>query len=703
MAISIPLNVAGAQVKWPEIAPDELSCTASPIESEAPAEILEYKLEITDTASNDQKRTEYRRCKIYNPSKAEDLTRLNFRIRSNGNETAAVRLTLPDGTTKEFSEDDMKERDMRKNSSSTAKQKFFAVPGVVPGSIIEYRLTDSSYLGQGNSREAYYFLQKDDYPVRLYDWTCHYTSSSDFVFQYFLYSAPSAVVEHDEKNRTLHIKASKLPAVHAGTSFLGPRADYTATLYTTYDSPRANLLKPERSRTPTFQIDKKATPWASVATGFYTIEYIYTQETPRAAKLAASLCEGATSDLEKARRIHKKVQELYTQYAQKPRARPELDELLRRPRAANPDDTLDFASDNAPFISTLDFFWLAVALFRSAGLETRTVALHNHLFTRFDRQKVTPASLDQICAAVRIDGKWQFSYPLPSGSQFIYLDYYLAITSSRSARRLFLPFGMLPPSLEGEAGLVLQPNSEEFIPIPPSAADKNVVARVGTFKIDADGGLTGEAMMRLTGHKAAFLRAELVNEKPERRSEITKKHLLTFLKSAEIEITKIVGVEDPDQALEVTFKVEWPGFATFTKDTMIIKPEIFRSAVNSPFVAAKRKHSIFFGELWQEIDRITLQIPPEYKPESPESPASQPGKPLHYRIKYAYDAGKNLFGVSREFASLALELPVERYPQVKAWYENMTASDHQEVVFVKKDEAAPLSAGTPTQPSSDKP
>ena len=695
-------NTLAAKPDWPVIPPEELACKASPIDAEAPAEILEVKIEIRDSALSSRETSEYRRSKIYNPAKAEELTRYNFPSYDFEDFSFFLRLTLPDGTTKEFSDADMKERELVKHTFSSVKQKFFAIPGVVPGSIVEYKMVSNRPFGYSNSYVENFRLQQANIPVRRFDWFCRYASSDDYYFQYFLFSAPTAVATRDDKARTLRVTASNLPAIRS-EPYVGPYTDFIATLCTTYDSPSANLVKSRESRLPNFRMAANNTPWGSLATGFYAIEYIHTEETRRVAKLAASICEGATTDLEKAQRVHKKVQELYTKFLQIPRRpNPNFYSTLLKGDAllvAKPEDTLDFEETSGPFISSLDFFWLAVALYRSAGLETRTLLLPDRRFVRFDPQKVAPIFLSQICAAVRIDGKWQFSYPLMVGSQYINLDYAMVLLFKRANTRVFLPFGMLPAAYEGQVGLFVQANKEEFIPIPFTAAEKNLIANVGSFKLDSEGKLTGQAMRRLTSHKASALRAELINEKPERRDDIVRKRIKGSFRGAEITIDKITGLEDPDLPVEITYTLDWPSFAIFTKDRLIIKPEVFRIEASSPFPATKRRYPINFQEPWQEIDRVVIKLPPGYAPETLGQPASQPGKPFHYRIKYAYDSSKQLFGVNRDFSSEMVEFPVEDYAQIKAWYDNVVASDHQEVVFAKSE---PIPTASPAPVPADK-
>jgi hypothetical protein len=695
-------SVRGAKPEWPAVPPaDELNATASPIEAEAPAEVLEWKIDINDKRYPEARLfREYVRYKIYAPDKAEELTRLNLPPASPSfqNEVFA-RLTLPDGKTAEFGKDDIRERSLERGRGSEGlQQRFLAVPGVVPGAVVEFVTVRESSAGfRGDSTVQFYAMQRETFPVRRFEWKCRYADAKNFDLRVFAVSAPTAELHSDPKTKTITATATNLPSV-LREPHVGPRTDYTAALLTSYNSRSLQLTSGRNGKQLNMDIPENIGPWGPLAAVTGVIEDFRSEPTARVRKLAVEICEGAATPLEKARRIHNRVQQMYLKSLDLPRR--ELPNGMAVIQgdiayfAETLDDILDFEKPSGPIIETMDYFWLAVGLYRAAGLETKVIMLPDRNLVRFDQRQVSQLFLAHVCAGIRIDGAWHFSHPLIEQPFHIGNTRHLYRPNARS--RVLLPFGMLPWKHEGQVGLIAQKKMQEFIPIPFTPPAKSMVANGGILKLAPDGGLSGDCIRRYTGHPAIEVRARLLAAPEKDRTNAARESLRRDLKTPEITVTKVTGLEDPDAAVEIAYTLKWSGYALPTKGRLVFRGHVFRSEKTAPFSSSSRRHPVHFHTPWQEVDRVAIRLPEGYTMEPPTSPEPRPGKTLYYVSKYTYEPARRLLSANREFSSEVIDVPVDAYPALKAWYDTMHATDQQEFIIIKAAAADPApAAATP--------
>jgi hypothetical protein len=680
-------DLFAAKTKWPAIPAEELAATRSEIEPEAPAELMLMRIDKDDSEyPRIRKSTTYRRYKIYAPDRAEDLIRT---VAASRNWTVA-RLTLPNGKTTEFGERDyLKQTSAAKSGAMTARESWLlAIPGVEPGSILEYQTERGSGTQfSDNSRFESQELQQKDLPVRRFEWTCRHVTDRDIDFRVFLVSAPTAQLTRDDKKHTISVVAENLPAIK-NEPHTGPVTDYSASILLSYNSRKIELMG---GADLSVKIDRTAGPWAPLATIAYVIDQARAKQTKRVAKLATEITGKATTDLEKARLIHRAVQDLYRKYLTVP--------LRDRAGQSSPlfaetlDHVLDFAEKSGgPRAEDMDFFWLAVSLFRAAGLETKVILLPNRELARLDKDQVSQIFMNHIAAAVRVDGVWQFSYPLPEQT----LDFNNVRTFySRINARPFLSFGMLPWNLEGQEGLLVQKNKQEFVAVPFTKAAKSMEANGGVFTLDETGTLTGKPTRRLTGHAATSLRGRLLVRDTNGQNVLALELLQADLPEAELSIVKITGIEDPEQPLEIHYELTWPGFATALSDRLLLRPAVFRRGTKPRFPATERRHPVYFRTPWQEVDRVAIRMPAGFAPETTTSPATLQGNVLYYKMRYSFDAAKRVLSADRDFSSDLIDLPVSGYPKLKSWFDGLYAGDQYEIVFLKTH-VSPSPAATPT-------
>jgi hypothetical protein len=682
---------AGPKRTWEPVSAAELAEKSPQVEPDAPAEAIFWHLEIDDTDFPAERRSyEYVRFKVFAPDKVEQITRVSqLAAFAAGTEQKTIdlraRLVLPDGTIREFGQDAIHERTVSKSAGDQSflqrmfgasrpevKEKFLAVSGVEPGAILEFLISSTE---KRIPLTIYRALQINSIPIRRLDYLHRTSSESDWIHRSFVVNTNigHAELQEDYKARRVTLVAHDVPA-RMEEPLAGGHFDSALTVLSSYTS--RSIVTVARSENPrSLKIDPKTDgPWAQVAGLMLLMEEDRTQPTRRVRELAAQLTEGAGSALEKAHRIHRRVQEMYQHFRKLP----------RKPQAWGPadpwvsslDDVLNYERNTGELaISADEFLWLAVSLYRAAGLETRVILLPDRETKRFNPRWVAMAFLPQKCAGIFLDGQWHFSAP---------------------QLRAPVPFDVLPWANEGQVGLVVQEGKQTFINIPLMSADQSVTTNTGIFQVDEQGGLTGEGVRRHTGQTAIALRFQLWEKSDQQRQDLMKERLSDEYKGAEITVTKVAGVEDPETPLEITFTMRLPAFAVMTRNRLVLRPAVFRLDADSPFTASTRHNAVQFPYPWEEVDRVTIELPPGYEPESLATPAPVQGADvLLYRTAASYEAPKHLVHFQRVLALGAVYFPVEQYATLKNWYDAIAEGDQHEVVFIKSDARKPAAAAGP--------
>jgi hypothetical protein len=692
----IPAALAApSKPEWKPVAPADLAATAPLIEPDAPAEVIFWNIEQDDTDFPGERRfNNYVRFKVFAPDKAQGITRISGLVPSGSaahleDVDLRARLVLPDGSVKEFGKEAVRERSAAKSAAERSfltrmvegsdnglNEKFLAISGVEPGAILEYRIAvrDRS---RGLISFSGRILQLDGIPIRRLDYIHQVMHDLDYIPRPFLVNTNigKAELKEDDGTRTITVVAQNVPAlVHEPLS--GGTYDSALALVETYSFRKLSLSN-RQSLPRGLQIDpRKQGPWAETAGLYLLAEEDLTQPTKRVRQLAAAVTAGAAGPLDKARRIHRQVQGMYQQFRKQPNKSQQLRPYDTAVRSL--DDILDFADRKGNLaISDFEFLWLAMSLYRTAGLETRLVLLPDRQVKRFNPRLVAGGFLNDKCASVLIDGQWRFSDP---------------------SLKEPLPFGQLPWYNEGQVGLLAQEGNQTFINVPFTPADQSVTVSSGTFQLSAEGDLNGECTQRRTGQEAAGLRTSLWDQTPQRQQEILKERLSDEHKGAEIVVSKVEGVEDPEAPVVATFTMRLPGFAVLTKDRLVLRPSAFRGQANSPFASAVRHNAVQFPYPWEEIDRLTVELPPGYEPESVVSPAPVQGADvLIWRARVSYEADKRLVHLQREFALGGVLFPVKQYAAVKGWFDAIDEGDQHELVFVRAKTKTATGGGGPSR------
>jgi len=726
-------RLAATPEPWQPISPEELAETAPKLLPGAAAEILELKVEVDDQDQVPERvRQEYIRAKIYKPDdvKPEPLvSMLSFGLSeendfgSSDHVVLRARLTQPDGTSELFSEEAFPKRRQAQfyaegskrllgRSSQEVMARLVVAAAAKAGAILEYKierqepaLIDRLY--------SLFTLQRRGMAIRKVQLKVTTPDHDRWLSRYNVLNREVAPCKIHKPllGETLTLEASNVPPI-TSEPFSGPNDSYyTLSLMTFYEKkptalrsdkgslfvhPEGRFLRDDSLFLPEHPIvDPRNTfatapemertgSWSAYSNWEYKTQLKYVENDVALQNLLNDAVGDAKDQEEKARKIYKRVQGMYISWLN--------DERLKKTSHFNSPGFLAGLMNRGSSIPSRGFrssdpLTLAKALYKAAGIECRMVLLPDRRIAPFDRDIPCRAFLPHPALQVKLRSRWVFSMP--------------TVDTRESYALRLLPFGEIPWYCEGQVALLVKDGSEEFIPVPFSDSSKSVTSNTGTFELSLDGTLTGEAKRTYTGHAASALRSEMFNAdrgrqhrlfaaslkadlqgvgKPLRLIEDEAANLPPRRLTGAVLIKSISGLDTPETPVEIEYRLTLPSFAKVADQRLIFPPGLFHAAAANPFTSEKRTHVVYFPYALQDLDSISIKMPPGYKPQFTEETLPPSGQAMAYQTTLSFDEASSTLKLRREYVRNAVTVPVSAYASLKSWYETMSRIDHQEVV-----------------------
>ncbi len=201
---------------WRPVDPADLALKAPLVEKDADAEAIFWEVRLSDDVEGGGPRTvlrHYIRIKVFTERGRESQSKIDIPFLSNWKiQDIAARTIKQDGNIVELKKDDVLERTIEKANGRKIKAKSFAMQGVEPGSIIEYRWKEIRNDQLANYIRLYF---QRDVPVQLVKYYLKPVSLPGFEYgmraQTFNGEASPFT---KEKDGFYSVSMSKVPAFH---------------------------------------------------------------------------------------------------------------------------------------------------------------------------------------------------------------------------------------------------------------------------------------------------------------------------------------------------------------------------------------------------------------------------------------------------------------------------------------------------------
>jgi hypothetical protein len=625
-------------VDWAPVTPAELALKQAVVEPGAEAEAFFWEVRLKDELDSGGRTVyqHYIRIKIFTEQGRDThgTVELSYSDDSKVKDIEG-RTIKADGTILLLKKDAVFERELAKSRGLKLKAKSFVLPGVEPGSIVEYRW-------------------KEERPFRFYRrLQCQKSFPIQKVSYYIM---PLKLDEYGMSIRPFHVASTPLQKVKEG-------------FYLT-----------EVSKVPAFRTEPRMPPEDQVRK-WILLFYTDTQNLSAAEywkKTGKRVYEDAKWMLRQNDDVRQKADSLVSGAATPEEKIKRLFDFCKN-EIQNSDDDASFTPDqraklkeNNSASDTLkrkvgtgwDILVLFGSMARACGFDARWARLPDRGDIFIDRHFPDDYFLTTYDVAVKIGDEWRFYDP---GSTYV-------------------EFGMLRWQEEGVAALVSDPKEPFWVTTQISAASRSAKRRTATLKLGEDGTLEGEVVMEYTGHPANRLKEEHDAESPTEREQSIKDLMTERMSAAEVTNARIENANCGDKTLAYRFHVRIPDYGQKTGKRLFFQPGFFQKGTDVLFTATQRQYPLCFDYPWIEEDEVTIELPEGYELETSDPPAAfSAGDSAQYKFGITL-TGRTLT-VQRSFAFHGLYFSREQYLPVKQIFETLHARDN--ITLTLRQGAAP--------------
>jgi hypothetical protein len=631
-------------VGWLPISPAEQQMKNPAVEKDAGAEVLFWRVHIVDEilSNLDIQRVFYHyvRLKVFDDKGKEKASTIDLPYGDHGAILdVSGRTVKADGTVAELDKKTIYRRDVVRVGGRKEKAVSFAMPGVEPGAIVEYRWRETV----DDNRIMYVRLQfQREFPVEKVTYFFRplpreYTAGYEMHFIPFNCKPTPVKIENDGYSS---ISVDNVPALR-DEPFMPSAPNLSAWALLFYEM--GNRNNPEKY-------------WADIGKkGYQSLkDALKSNDEMKAA--AAQATAAAKDDEAKVVAliavVRKQVRDVFDPAvtdAEREKFFKEAPKDRRRTAADIFKRGLGTANDmNVVF----------AALAQQAGLDARPAWVANRGEILFNpKSLVDEYFLNNIDMAVKLGGAWRIF--------------------DVSAK--LLPPGMISWREEGMYALIGDPKNPSFIQTPPAPPEASAELRTAQMKLTLDGSLEGDVQETYTGHRAEDDRAVLKDKSPAQREEWLRDRITRMFPEAEVTAVQIENADEPTRQFTTHYHLQAPRYAQVTGKRILFETNPFHRSQVSPFSASERRYAVEFPYAWEEFDQIHIHLPDGWVLDNPESPGNITfGDSGGYEVELIINKKDNDLLASRKLTfgrSGAIFVPQSNYPIVKKVFDQIQLRD----------------------------
>ncbi len=639
MFLAVP---AQAQIlAWKPIDPEHLALKAPVVEKDADAEALLWEVYINTASDKGTDFTHYVRVKIFTERGKETQSKIDIPYLSEVSvRDIAGRTIKPDGTIIELKKDAIFDRELVKSGRLKLKAKSFALPGIEPGAIIEYRW-----------REVYGYITnyvkmefQRDIPTQL--------------VRYYLKPNPAVI----DPMKTMTFQTNPL-------QFVKDRDGYFRVELTNMPAFREEPHMPPEDQVKSWMLVYYSPGEKKQPMEFWKQEgkRIY-EDRKGAMKINDDIRRAAAEAVGDASTPEQKLERIFNFCRAKIKNVTDdasgltSQQLEKLKENRSPADTLKRGYGNG-----LDINYLFAALATAAGFDARYVRIGDRGRKFFDANFTDTYFMGGYNIAVKVGDQWRFFDP---GSGYI-------------------PFGMLRWQEEGILALVTDQKEPQFVQTPLSPPEKSVKKRTAKLRLNEDGSLEGEARIEYTGHFAVEMKEDNDEETAEQREKKLKNSVNERLGGAEISDIKIEGANDPIKPFVYSYKIRVPGYAERTGKRLFLQPAFFQKGVGPLFPTSGRQHDVYFHYAWTEEDQVVIELPEGYALDNADRPGDLAFGNLGYcKFRIGVTQDQRSLEYNRSFQFTGMLFGKEHYPNLKKAFDALHQQDNHSITLKQSAAAA---------------
>ncbi len=639
------LTVFAQDKEWRQVTPAELQMKTPQVEPDADAEAIFWEVRLDDSDSTDLSLRHYVRVKIFTERGREKYSKFDIPFtRGLKIKDLAARVIKPDGSTVEITKQDIFEREIVKADKLKIKAKSFAVPGIEPGVIVEYRYREA--IEDAGAKGMTLVFQRE-IPVQKLSYYYKPYNKREPDYQSFNFTDTKFI--KDDKGFYL-AQRTNVPAFKEEPRM--PPNDMVRP-WMLLQGASLNVIGAS-AFSVSYSIKDPSSPtryWGAVSTEYSGLVKAMNKSDKEIKQTAQELTASAATPEEKLRKLYEFCQTQIRNTAFDTSLTDE--QRAKLPKNKSLADVLKNKSAGPLFI---DMLFGAMA--SSLGLETRVALSGNRSKMFFNPDMTNDSFIHQAAIAVKVGEEWKFYNPSMK----------------------FLPAGMLVWYEENVWAILIAEKNYSWVMTPLSGVEKTIAKRTGKFKLLEDGTLEGTVKIEYAGQNAVDFKMSNYDDSVNLREENLKSEIKSRMSAAEISEVSISEIAEADKPVVFQYKVRVPDYAQKTGKRLFLQPGFFEYGENPLFSTATRKYDVYFQYPWAENDDVEIELPKNFTLDSADRPPpiADPQKISSLNIDVKYDKTKNSLVYQRKFyfgGGNSLLFPVGSYQQLKGLFDAFHKAD----------------------------
>jgi hypothetical protein len=242
-----------------------------------------------------------------------------------------------------------------------------------------------------------------------------------------------------------------------------------------------------------------------------------------------------------------------------------------------------------------------------------------------------------------------------------------------------LPSGYLSDFTDDRYALLIDETGGNLVHTPKYGLKENLQQRTINAKLDGEGLLIAEIKTNYSGGQQDRLHMLINNLSKDK----VKEYLDEELEFATYTVTDFNYKENKKQIPEIdeTLSVTVDHYATASGKRLFIEPNILTKSGRKLKAGEERKYDIELDIEYSDTDKIEIEIPAGYKPESIPQDAIVESKFGKYRSTVKVDQNKIIYSRSmQQFSGL---FPKTDYVEMVKFYDAIYKADRNKLVFIK--------------------
>ncbi|HVG30706.1 MAG TPA: DUF3857 and transglutaminase domain-containing protein [Pyrinomonadaceae bacterium] len=633
--------LAGDQ-DWKPVDPAQLAMKSPAVEPSADAEAIFWEVRADDGGEQDFVLSNYIRIKIFTERGRESQGKVELpyfgdvRIKD-----VAARTIKPDGSVVELKKEDIFDKTIVRQGDRKLRAKTFALQGVEPGAIIEYRWREVHPNSSANNVRLRF---QRDIPVA--NVTYYVKPSTDLVgvsairFLPFRMATPKF---NKEKNGFYSAAMTNVPA-YREEPYMPPEDEVRRWMLVYYS------------------VDEKEDPasyWNKIGKGVGELMKSDMKVNDAVRQKAAEIVGDAQTPEQKLERLYDFCRTKIKNLSDDAAGLTDVDRAKLKD-AKSPADTLKQMQGSSSAINML-----FAALAQASGSEARVALLGDRSDHFFDRGIANSYFIDLAVIAVKVGDAWRFYDPSET----------------------YLPAGMLAWQAEMQDALVTDPKQPVWVRTPLSPPDNSVERRTAKLKLLEDGTLEGDVHVEYTGHAGAYMKEYNDDDSPQQREETLRDSLKRRLSTAELSDIRIENANDPVKPFAYDYKVRVPGYAQRTGKRLFLQPAFFERGVAPLFSTSDRQNMIYFHYPWAEDDTVEIALPEGFALDNADAPMPFAAEGVsRYEVKIGVTPGGRSLVYHRTFffgggGGRGILFPAAAYPQLKGLFDELNKRDNHTITL----------------------